>query len=173
MGTDYVCVGDAQPVDINRTVTIPSVSGVKTDPGVGIWDVKSRGSFKFKATFSGSKPLAVRTNRTVKGAPEMLTGTKNANGEYEYIIPNVQQDITLSIGPDHVANELLAGTAVWSHGEMIYIRVDRADIASIYSVAGQLVRKVDLPEGDTSIPMSRGAYVVTLKDGSVHKVIVK
>ena len=37
----------------------------------------------------------------------------------------------------------------------------------------QLVRKVDLPEGDTSIPMSRGAYVITLKDGSVHKVIVK
>ena len=172
-GIVYVCVGDTQPVDINRTVTIPSVSGVKTDPGVGIWDVKSRGSFKFKATFSGSKPLAVRTNRTVKGAPEMLTGMKNANGEYEYIIPNVQQDITLSIGPDHVANELLAGTAVWSHGEMIYIRVDRADIASIYSVAGQLVRKVDLPEGDTSIPMSRGAYVITLKDGSVHKVIVK
>ena len=176
LGTDgvvYVCVGDAQPVDINRTVTLPSVSGVKTDPGAGIWDVKSRGNFKFKATYSGSKPLAVRTNRTVNGVPEMLTGTKNANGEYEYIVPNVQQDITLSIGPDYVSNQLLAGTAVWSHGEMIYIRVDRADIASIYSVAGQLVRKVDLPEGDTSIPMSRGAYVITLKDGSVHKVIVK
>ena len=176
IGTDgvvYVCVGDAQPVDINRTVTLPSVSGVKTDPGAGIWDVKSRGNFKFKATYSGSKPLAVRTNRTVNGVPEMLTGTKNANGEYEYVVPNVQQDITLSIGPDYVSNQLLAGTAVWSHGEMIYIRVDRADIASIYSVAGQLVRKVDLPEGDTSIPMSRGAYVITLKDGSVHKVIVK
>ncbi len=176
LGTDgvvYVCVGDAQPVDINRTVTLPSVSGVKTDPGAGIWDVKSRGNFKFKATYSGSKPLAVRTNRTVNGVPELLTGTKNANGEYEYVVPNVQQDITLSIGPDYVSNQLLAGTAVWSHGEMIYIRVDRADIASIYSVAGQLVRKVDLPEGDTSIPMSRGAYVITLKDGSVHKVIVK
>ena len=176
IGTDgvvYVCVGDAQPVDINRTVTLPSVSGVKTDPVAGIWDVKSRGNFKFKATYSGSKPLAVRTNRTVNGVPEMLTGTKNANGEYEYIVPNVQQEITLSIGPDYVSNQLLAGTAVWSHGEMIYIRVDRADIASIYSVAGQLVRKVDLPEGDTSIPMSRGAYVITLKDGSVHKVIVK
>lgn len=176
LGTDgvvYVCVGDAQPVDINRTVTLPSVSGVKTDPGAGIWDVKSRGNFKFKATYSGSKPLAVRTNRTVNGVPEMLTGTKNANGEYEYVVPNVQQDITLSIGPDYVSNQLLAGTAVWSHGEMIYIRVERADIASIFSVAGQLVRKVDLPEGDTSIPMSRGAYVITLKDGSVHKVIVK
>ena len=176
IGTDgivYVCVGDAQPVDLTRTVTIPSVTGVTTDPVPGIWEVKSRGNFKFKATFSGTKPLAVRTSRMVNGAPEMLTGKKNANGEYEYVIPHVQEDITLTIGPDFVANELLAGTAVWSHGEMIYIRVDRADIASIYSVAGQLVRKIDLPEGDTSIPMSRGAYVITLKDGSVHKVIVK
>ena len=175
IGTDgivYVCVGDAQPVDLTRTVTIPSVTGVTTDPVPGIWEVKSRGNFKFKATYTG-KPLAVRTSRKVNGAPEMLTGKKNANGEYEYVIPHVQEDVTLTIGPDFVANELLAGTAVWSHGEMIYIRVDRADIASIYSVAGQLVRKIDLPEGDTSIPMSRGAYVITLKDGSVHKVIVK
>ena len=175
IGTDgivYVCVGDAQPVDLTRTVTIPTVAGVKTDPAPGIWEVKSRGSFSFKATYTG-KPLAVRTSRKVNGAPEMLTGKKNANGEYEYVIPHVQEDVTLTIGPDFVANELLAGTAVWSHGEMIYIRVDRADIASIYSVAGQLVRKIDLPEGDTSIPMSRGAYVITLKDGSVHKVIVK
>ena len=176
IGTDgvvYVCVGDEVPPPLTHTVTIPNVSGVTTDPGAGIWPTPARGNFKFKATFSGSKPLAVRTNRTVNGAPELLTGTKNANGEYEYIVPNVQQEITLSIGPDYVSNQLLAGTAVWSHGEMIYIRVDRADIASIYSVAGQLVRKVDLPEGDTSIPMSRGAYVITLKDGSVHKVIVK
>ena len=103
----------------------------------------------------------------------MLAGVKNTNGEYEYLISNVQEEITLTFGPDYVSNELLAGTAVWSHGEMIYIRVTRADIASIYSVAGQLVRKIDLPEGDTSIPMSRGAYVITLKDGSVHKVFVK
>ena len=176
IGTDgvvYVCVGDEVPPPLTHTVTIPNVAGVTTDPGAGIWPTPARGNFKFKATFSGSKPLAVRTNRTVNGAPELLTGTKNANGEYEYIVPKVQQEITLSIGPDYVSNQLLAGTAVWSHGEMIYIRVDRADIASIYSVAGQLVRKVDLPEGDTSIPMSRGAYVITLKDGSVHKVIVK
>ncbi|TPE17319.1 T9SS type A sorting domain-containing protein [Tannerella forsythia] len=65
------------------------------------------------------------------------------------------------------------GTAVWSHGETIYIRVERKDIASIYSVAGQLVRRIELSEGDTSVPMQRGVYVVTLKDGTVHKVIVK
>ena len=172
-GVVYVCVGDEVPPPMSHTVTIPSVAGVTTDPGAGFWPTPARGNFKFKATYSGSKPLAVRTNRMINGVPEMLTGSKNANGEYEYIIPHVMQDITLTIGPDYVSNQLLAGTAVWSHGEMIYIRVERADIASIYSVAGQLVRRIELPEGDTSIPMSRGAYVITLKDGSVHKVIVK
>ena len=177
IGTDgvvYVCVGDEVPPPLTHTVTIPNVSGVTTDPGAGIWPRPARGKFDFKATFSGKKPLVVRTNRMVNGQQEVLNGVKNANGEYEYVILNIQQEVTLTFGPDVVSNELLtAGPAVWSHGEMIYIRVDRADIASIYSVAGQLVRKVDLPEGDTSIPMSRGAYVITLKDGSVHKVIVK
>ena len=176
LGTDgivYLCVGDAQVMDHHaRTVTIPTVAGVKTIPGPGIWEVKSRSSFPFRAVYTG-KPLVVRTNRMVNGVQEVLGGVKNANGEYEYIIPHVQQEITLTFGPDVVSNEFLAGAAVWSHGEMIYIRVERADIASIYSVAGQLVKRVDLPEGDTSIPMSRGAYVITLKDGSVHKVIVK
>ena len=153
---------------------MPETAGVKTTPSKGIYPLPTRTSFRFSATYSGAKPLVVRTNRKVNGQQEVLNGVKNANGEYEYIVPSVQQEVTLTFGPDVVANELLtAGTAVWSHGEKIYIRVERADIASIYSVAGQLVKRVDLPEGDTSIPMSRGAYVITLKDGSVHKVIVK
>ena len=117
--------------------------------------------------------MVVRTNRVIDGEREVLRGVKNANGEYEYVIRIVQQEIILSFGPDVVSNMSVDGTAVWSHGETIYIRVEREDIASVYSVAGQLVRRVELPEGDTSIPMQRGVYVVTLKDGSVHKVIVK
>ena len=176
IGTDgivYLCVGNATTPTPVHTITMPETPGVKTTPGKGIWKTPARSSFPFKAVYTGTKPLVVRTNRMVNGVQEVLGGVKNANGEYEYIIPHVQQEITLTFGPDVVSNEFLAGAAVWSHGEMIYIRVERADIASIYSVAGQLVKRVDLPEGDTSIPMSRGAYVITLKDGSVHKVIVK
>ena len=172
-GVVYVCVGDAQAPTISHTVTMPETPGVKTTPGKGIWPVGGRRTFSFSASYTGNKPLVVRTNRLIDGKQEVLEGVKMPNGEYEYVIMRLQQDVTLTFGPDAVANELLKGTAVWSHGEMIYIRVDRADIASIYSVAGQLVKRVDLPEGDTSIPMSRGAYVITLKDGSVHKVIVK
>ena len=193
-GVVYVCIGENVTPAPVHTVTMPETPGVTTTPGKGIWPVTANSTFRFKAIYSTPRPLVVRTNRksreqkntndkpkqkispvpTPKEEPyEVLAGVKNTNGEYEYLISNVQEEITLTFGPDYVSNELLAGTAVWSHGEMIYIRVTRADIASIYSVAGQLVRKIDLPEGDTSIPMSRGAYVITLKDGSVHKVFVK
>ena len=173
-GIVYVCVGNAVTPGLVHTVTMPETAGVKTTPSKGIYPLPTRTSFRFSATYSGNKPLVVRTNRKVNGEQEVLGGVKNANGEYEYIVPSVQQEVTLTFGPDVVSNELLtAGRAVWSHGENIYIRVERADIASIYSVAGQLVKRIDLPQGDTSIPMSRGAYVITLKDGSVHKVIVK
>ena len=172
-GVVYVCVGDALVPDVNHTVSVPSVAGVTTDPGPGFWKRPARSNFKFKAKYTTEKPLAVRANYMVRGVEELLEGKLNANGEYEYIIPHLMEDVQLRIGPDPVANEFLAGAAVWSYGEQIYFRVDRSEIASIYSVAGQLVRKIELPEGDSSIPMRRGAYVITLRDGSVHKVIVR
>ena len=172
-GVVYVCVGDALVPDVNHTVSVPSVAGVTTDPGPGFWKRPARSNFKFKAKYTTEKPLAVRANYMVRGVEELLEGKLNANGEYEYIIPHLMEDVRLTIGPDPVANEFLAGAAVWSYGEQIYFRVDRSEIASIYSVAGQLVRKIELPEGDSSIPMRRGAYVITLRDGSVHKVIVR
>ncbi len=172
-GVVYVCIGNTVPPSLSHSVTIPSVAGVTTDPAAGIVYTPSGSDFSLKATYMTDKPMVVRTNRVLNGVPEVLTGVKNANGEYEYVIHDVRQHVMLSIGPDFVANTSIDGTAVWSHGETIYIRVEREDIASIYSVAGQLVKRIELPEGDNSIPMQRGVYVVTLKDGSIHKVIVK
>ncbi|MGP1421917.1 MAG: hypothetical protein ACTTKI_10105, partial [Tannerella sp.] len=172
-GVVYLCVGNAVLPKPVYSVTIPSVAGVTTTPPAGIAHAISHSNFEFRAKYSTEKPFVVRTDRMYNGLKEVLEGKKNANGEYEYVITDVTQHIVLTFGPDYVANMSIDGTAVWSHGETIYIRVEREDIASIYSVAGQLVKRIELPEGDTPIPMQRGAYVVTLKDGTVHKVIVK
>jgi len=174
-GVVYLCVGNAVDPVLTHTVTMPEVSGVTTTPRAGIWPVNSRSNFRFSASYpKGSHPLMVRTNRRVQGgALEELSGILNANGEYEYIVPSVREEVTLTFGPDHVSNELIMSSAVWSHGEQIHFRIDRSDVASIYSVAGRLVKRIDLPVGETSIPMQRGAYIITLRDGSVHKVIVK
>ncbi|MDR2919582.1 MAG: hypothetical protein LBV72_09510, partial [Tannerella sp.] len=106
---------------------------------------------------------------------EELTGRLNANGEYEYVIRRVTQNIVLKFGPEFATDNALIddNRVVWSHNNTIYFRVAKEDIASIYSIAGQLVKRIELPEGDYSVPMERGVYVVTLKDGSVHKVILK
>ncbi|MDR2232506.1 MAG: hypothetical protein LBE56_05205, partial [Tannerella sp.] len=108
---------------------------------------------------------------------EELTGKQNANGEYEYVIRQVKtQPVYIYIGPETlgpVANEGISQKAVWSYGNTLYIRVAQEDIASIYSITGMLVKRIDVPEGGITEPMTKGAYIVTLKDGSVHKVIIK
>jgi len=73
-----------------------------------------------------------------------------------------------------VENELFANRpTVWPYGNTLYINVIKDDIASIYSVAGLLVKRIEVPEGGTTLPLAKGAYIVTLKDGSVHKVIIR
>lgn len=194
-GVVYLCVGgDIDPIP-THTVTMPEVPGVTTVPAAGIWPLTTRKNFRFTAVYSGSKPLVVRTNRprrdqdTLSTTPgirsliankqneefEIIPGIKNTLGQYEYIVPRVQQELTLRFGPDVVANEeiLPSGAAIWSYGERLYIRTEHTDVASIYAISGRLVKRIDLSAGDTSIPLSRGAYIVTLQDGSTHKVIVK
>ncbi|MDR1331635.1 MAG: T9SS type A sorting domain-containing protein, partial [Tannerella sp.] len=88
----------------------------------------------------------------------------------------VTSQIDITIGPDLAgADTPAAGSAgVWSRGGKLHIRVDRRDVASIYAITGQLVRRIDLPEGSNTVEdLKRGVYIVTLKDGSVHKVIIQ
>lgn len=176
-GVVYLCVGDNSYPTILREIHIPQIPGVTlvSPADYGNHYIGSSGHFYFTVKYNSEPPLKVTTNRTVDGVVEELIGTKNANGEYEYVIRKVQQNIVLKFGPDYATDniEIVDGKAVWSHGNTIYIRVEKEDIASIYSIAGQLVKRIELSEGSISIPMTRGVYVITLKDGSVHKVILK
>jgi hypothetical protein len=40
-------------------------------------------------------------------------------------------------------------------------------------MTGILQRKVEIPEGQEKITLERGIYVVTLSDGSVHKIVIR
>ncbi|MDR3267899.1 MAG: T9SS type A sorting domain-containing protein [Tannerella sp.] len=172
-----LCIVPQRMPIINREIQIhmPDVAGVTSNIPPGIHYVRSHTDFAFSLNFAAKLPLTVNTNRLIKGVLEDdLVGTLNENGEYEYVIRNVQEDIYLRIGPGYVGTASIEdGTAVWSHNNMLYIKVEQEDIASIYSIAGQLVKRIELSEGNTSIPLGRGVYVITLKDGTVHKVIIK
>jgi hypothetical protein len=169
-----LCIGAPRIPNHNRWMVIPDVEGVTTNPTAGPHFVGSGSHFTFTVKFDVEPPYVITTNRIVNGNPEVLHGVRLPNGEYEYTIAGVQSDIFLTIGPDRVVStSSIDGTAVWSHDQTLHFRVNREDIASIYSITGQLVRRIELPEGETSVPMQRGVFIVTLKDGSVHRVIVQ
>ncbi len=158
---------------INRAVIIPEVDGVIVSPNPGIHYTPSMKDFKFSVKYP-STPLKVTTDRVINGREEVLVGHLNSSGEYEYVIPRVTQNINLKFAPDNVSTAFVEKTAVWSYGREIRIRANKEDVASIYSVAGKLVKRIVIPQGNTTvIPMERGVYMVALKDGSMHKVIVK
>jgi hypothetical protein len=177
-GIVYLCVGDSHTPRVQREVVLPTPpAGVFMFPPAGVHYVPWGSSFTFTLTFSGGTVYEVSTSRNYDGtALEVLTGVPNANGEYVYTLPFVKtQPIYVYIGPRIVDIPNVTGdqAAVWSSGNTLYIKVSAEDIASIYAITGQLVKRVDVPEGGTTLPLSRGSYIVTLKDGSVHKVIIR
>lgn len=176
--TIYALWNYIPPTPINRKITIPFVDGINSNPLSGIHYTKSGSNFMFSLQFSTAYPLKVMTGRTIEGKPEELFGTKNEDGEYVYIIRNVRSDISLTIGPDPASgggteNETLHGTNIWSHNDKLYVALENDDIITIYSISGQLVKKLKLEVGTTNIPLERGTYVVTLLNANrTEKIII-
>jgi hypothetical protein len=92
------------------------------------------------------------------------------------VVITVSQPVYIYIGPEvlgPVGNEWIGKAAVWSHGNTLYIRVARADVANIYSSDGLLVKRIDLQEGLLSETLPKGVYIVTLQGGGAYKVIIQ
>ncbi|MDR2764414.1 MAG: T9SS type A sorting domain-containing protein, partial [Tannerella sp.] len=170
-----VCIEPVVTPIINRQVEIPSVPGVTSTPPPGIHFVPSHTNFPFSLKFSNRTPLSVHTGRIVERMPEPeLKGTLKDNGEYAYVIPNVMEDIYLQIGPGTGVNDIpTSGTDIWSHGGSVYIRAEKENQARIYTIAGHLVRQVEVPAGTVTVPLPQGVYIVVLEDGLRHKVVVR
>ncbi|MDR2119914.1 MAG: T9SS type A sorting domain-containing protein [Tannerella sp.] len=171
-GVLSICVSNrAMPRPVHM-VTIPPIPGVVTVPPAGKHYVDAHGNFSFKVIYPGGvQPMTIKTIRAT--AEEELVGKLNENGEYEYLITQVYKDLVLSFTNPSDAALPGNGARIWSHNETVYISVDREDVVGVYSITGQLIKRIEVSEGNTSVPMMRGVYIVTLKDGSVHKVIVK
>jgi len=176
-GVVQLCIAEPGNILVQRQVVLPEPpDGVRISPNPGVHWVPWGNNFNFTLDFFGRDALAVYTDRydDLTRTFELLTGKLNSNGEYEYTLINVKtQPIRIYIGVMPTGNELLEKTAVWSSGNTLYIKVSHNDIASIYSITGNLVNRIDVPDGGITQTLSRGAYIVTLKDGSVHKIIIR
>ena len=162
---------DAPPVH-QRSVFIPTVEGVTVvSPGVGYSSIPSQKNFTFRVKYTG-EPMTVTAKRLIDGRTvEVLTGTLNADGEYEYVIRRVMQDLTLEFTKT-VANTLVDQPSVWANSGAVRIHAPKETTVRIYSASGVLVKQATV-QGDKTVPLSAGLYLVVLSDGTTQKVLVQ
>jgi hypothetical protein len=164
-------VQDLNLPTIMREVQLPEAAGVTVTPRPGVYHIESYTSFTFTLTFSGAQ-FVVRTNRYIEGVRETLPGAANAAGGYDYIIPRVQENIVVTIGPETVSNAAVDGPGVWASGGKIHIRALKEETVDIYTITGLLFERVEIAEGVTSVPAPVGVYIVRPLNGAARKVIV-
>lgn len=162
---------DPVPVP-QRSVFIPTVEGVTVvSPGVGYSSIPSQKNFTFRVKYAG-EPMTVTAKRLIDGRTvEVLTGTLNADGEYEYVIRRVMQDLTLEFTKT-VANTLVDQPSVWANSGAVRIHAPKETTVRIYSASGVLVKQATV-QGDKTVPLAAGLYLVVLSDGTTQKVLVQ
>lgn len=62
--------------------------------------------------------------------------------------------------------------AVWSADGSIYIRANKAVDVNIYTITGQLSKRMKITAGETAIPVTKGLYIVRIEN-IARKVIVR
>jgi hypothetical protein len=175
-GKVFLCVTQFPIPVIQRYIDIPAVNNVTTLPGPGKHYVRGSKDFTFTATFGGA-PLRVVARGVYSGKERWLDKDMKILGEnsYEYRIRQVVEPWIVSIGPEinhDVRNENADGHRIWSYRNTLYVRAETDEVVSIYNMTGILHRKIELPAGLQKIPLERGIYVVTLKDGSAQKIVI-
>ena len=166
---------------LRRQVILPKVTGAVTTPDWGIHYTNSFGRFTFTIAalpgYASSHAPQIKTGSAMYPDNSNVTVVKNVDGSYTITIHGVQEDLRptitwdmdLSSGNDVTADAI----RVWSADGRLHIVWPQGGEAHIYSVAGQLLQTLTCSAGETTTPVNRGFYVVTLSSGKTFKVVVK
>ncbi len=65
------------------------------------------------------------------------------------------------------------GYAIRSEEGRLQIRTAKATDVQVYSLTGQVVYRARIAEGQTSIPLTQGLYIVTLDGQARQKVVIR
>ncbi|MDR2913815.1 MAG: T9SS type A sorting domain-containing protein, partial [Tannerella sp.] len=179
-GRVYLCVTEYPTPVIQRYIHIHSIEGVTTNP-VSDEDhfVIGHKDFTFAASYASGTPLEVMAKSVYSKSSVKLVASYVSDGVYEYTLHQVVQPWNIYFGsnPDTeaggVGNDGIHTQRVWSHMNILYVNVEKEDVVSIYNMTGVLYKKLEIPAGLKTLTLERGIYVVTLKDGSVHKIVIK
>jgi hypothetical protein len=194
-GEVRLCVTKTVTPVIQRSVRIPEVEGVtitdvkiggviqQTNPkaGVYIYYVPSQQTIRFAAQYEGASrkvwAVAEQWVDPVTGAPYKidldLTAKSLGNNTFEYTLSQVTQEWRIVFGDEGTSNLGMPSQKVWAYRNTLYINVPKEDVVSVYNVTGVLNKRLTVSEGLNSMTLQRGVYLVSLKDGTVYKIVVQ
>jgi len=175
-GRVYLCVTTTSPVEVQRYIDIHIIDGVTSDPVGNLYHyVWGHDDFTFKATYSEKKPFEVYAIGYYSQKDVTLTPKFLYDGTYEYTIRQVTEpwDVWFSTVPrGGVGNDDILNQKVWAYRNTLFVNVDKEDVVSIYNATGVLYQKINIPAGLKKVTLDKGIYIVTLKNGSVYKIII-
>ena len=68
------------------------------------------------------------------------------------------------------SNEVIVANAVYANNGMLYVKAAQAELLSVYTVTGQLAKKVTV-SGEATFSLPKGIYIVTLAN-KAYKVVL-
>ena len=121
------------------------------------------------------KYIQVKTNS--KKRDEKQGGiriTHNEDGTVTLVFPKVTEPLNIQLsGVSPVSNiSIDHGYAIRAEEGVLHIRTAKATDVQIYSLTGQLVHRARIAEGQTSIPLIQGVYIVSIDGLARQKVVI-
>lgn len=152
---------------VTYTVTLPSVEGA-TIIKEGSTLVSEGESFSFYIDIQKgytSENMVVKANGTIL--------RPDATGRYT--ITNIQDNVVVTVtgveeeSPVDIESVNTTGIKVWAANGSLHIQTPVADKVYVIGFDGRVHKALNLPEGETVIPISSGAYIISV-GGKNYKV---
>ena len=160
---------DPTPVDpvVTYTVTLPVVEGALIE-AIGSTTVTAGNNFSFTITVKEGYDA---TNMVVKANGTTLT--PDASGRYT--ITNVSSNVIVTVTGlvSATANETLEAQAikVWTTNGQVHIFLPQDSKVQVVTFSGRLYQSIELPAGETVMPLPQGAYIIRIGETS-YKVVL-
>ena len=163
--------------DIVHEIVIGTYPNVTTVPGAGIHYIESQKDFTMTLTpveGYSLKYIQVKTDSKIRDEQGGIRITHNEDGTVTLVFPKVTEPLNIQLsGVSPVSNiSIDHGYAIRAEEGVLHIRTAKATDVQIYSLTGQLVHRARIAEGQTSIPLAQGVYIVSIEGLARQKVVI-
>ena len=172
---EYAEMGD--PV-INHYIKIPLLANAVSEPPAGIFYAVGHSDFTIVFTPKAGYSLADMKVTTGSVWQDEMGGMQiihNEDGSVTVTLRRITEHLTLEIsGVGPVSTEMIDNVyALWGNAGRLHVKTSKAGLLKVYGMTGGLIKQLRVTEGDNTLPLEAGVYIVTLNDGHEQKVVIK